>query len=211
MFGIENFPVFVVSCVLLNITPGQDTFYVLGRSVAQGRRAGMVSALGIMTGVLVHTFFAALGLSVILATSSLAFSIVKYAGAVYLVWMGLQMLRGAGRHDDAPALSVNSDKLWKLFRQGVLTNVLNPKVALFFLSFLPQFVSPGSDRTFAPFLTLGLVFFTTGSLWCLVLVHGASWLRMRFQGRSRAGGLVKKASGALFVGLGVKLALSEPG
>ena len=96
MLGIHDFPLFVISCILLNITPGQDTMYIFGRSVAQGRQAGVMSVLGIMTGVLVHTLLAALGLSVILATSSLAFSIIKYAGAVYLVWLGFILVFGFG-------------------------------------------------------------------------------------------------------------------
>lgn len=210
MFGIESFSLFLVSCLVLNVTPGQDTFYIVGRSIAQGKRAGMASALGIMTGVLVHTLFAAMGLSVILATSSVAFSIVKYAGAAYLVWMGLQLLRNEKGHQEPSFEPGKGDSHWKLYRQGVLTNVLNPKVALFFLSFLPQFVSPGIDRVFIPFLLLGLVFFTTGSLWCLFLVYGASWLRLRFQSRSSSGAWLKRLSGALFIGLGLKLALTNP-
>ena len=209
MLGIHDFPLFVFSCILLNITPGQDTMYILGRSVAQGRQAGVMSVLGIMTGVLVHTLLAALGLSVILATSSLAFSIIKYAGAVYLVCIGIGFI--INRNDrsslpDAPTPALNP---LKIFQQGVLTNVLNPKVALFFLSFLPQFVSPQSDLVFLPFMALGLVFFTTGSIWCLFLVYGAAWLSARFRGRRSTGGVLKKLTGALFIGLGIRLALSQ--
>ncbi|MBC2713596.1 MAG: LysE family translocator, partial [Desulfosarcina sp.] len=195
MFGIHDFPLFILSCILLNITPGQDTMYIIGRSVAQGKKAGVMSVLGIMTGVLVHTTLAALGLSVILATSSLAFSIIKYAGAVYLVWIGIGFFinrNGSSELPDAPKSALNP---WKIFQQGVLTNVLNPKVALFFLSFLPQFVSPQTDLVFLPFLVLGLVFFTTGSLWCLFLVYGASWLTSRFRSRTSAGGVLKKLTG----------------
>jgi RhtB (resistance to homoserine/threonine) family protein len=209
MLGIHDFPLFVFSCILLNITPGQDTIYILGRSVAQGRQAGVMSVLGIMTGVLVHTLLAALGLSVILATSSLAFSIIKYAGAVYLVWIGIEFV--ISRNDrsalaDAPTAPPDP---WKIFQQGVLTNLLNPKVALFFLSFLPQFVSSQSDLVFLPFMVLGLVFFTTGSIWCLVLVYGTAWLSARFRGRRSTGGVLKKLTGALFIGLGIRLALSQ--
>ncbi len=209
MLGIHDFPLFVISCILLNITPGQDTLYILGRSVAQGRQAGVMSVLGIMTGVLVHTLLASLGLSAILATSSLAFSIIKYAGAVYLVWIGFGFI--ISRHDrsalpDAPSSAPNP---WKIFQQGVLTNLLNPKVALFFLSFLPQFVSVQSDLVFVPFMILGLVFFTTGSIWCLFLVYGSAWLSARFRGRRSTGGVLRKITGALFIGLGIRLALSQ--
>ena len=209
MLGIHDFPLFVISCILLNITPGQDTMYILGRSVAQGRQAGVMSVLGIMTGVLVHTLLAALGLSVILATSSLAFSIIKYAGAVYLVWLGFGFIINRNDRSALPDAPSSAPVPWKIFRQGVLTNLLNPKVALFFLSFLPQFVSVGSDLVFLPFMVLGLVFFTTGSIWCLFLVYGSAWVSARFRGRTSTGGVLRKLTGALFIGLGIRLALSQ--
>ncbi|BBO76614.1 lysine transporter LysE [Desulfosarcina widdelii] len=209
MFGIHDFPLFVFSCILLNITPGQDTMYIVGRSMAQGRQAGIMSVLGIMTGVLVHTLLAALGLSVILATSSLAFTVVKIAGAAYLIWIGISFMTARTdpqQASDAPATPLDT---WKIYKQGVLTNVLNPKVALFFLSFLPQFVSPGIQPIFLPFLVLGLVLFTTGSIWCLVLAIGAAWLSERFRQYRSAGGLLKKCTGLLFVALGIRLAFSQ--
>ena len=209
MLGIHDFPLFVLSCILLNITPGQDTMYILGRSVAQGRQAGVLSVLGIMTGVLVHTLLAALGLSAILATSPLVFSIIKYAGAVYLVWLGVGFIISRNERSalpDAPSAATNP---WKIFHQGVLTNLLNPKVALFFLSFLPQFVSVGSELVFLPFMILGLVFFTTGSIWCLFLVYASAWLSARFRDRRSTGGVLRKLTGALFIGLGIRLALSQ--
>jgi threonine/homoserine/homoserine lactone efflux protein len=209
MLGIHDFPLFVISCILLNITPGQDTMYILGRSVAQGRQAGVMSVLGIMTGVLVHTLLAALGLSVILATSSLAFSMIKYAGAGYLVWIGVGFIINRSDLSALPEASSSAPAHWKIFRQGVLTNVLNPKVALFFLSFLPQFVSVQSDLVFVPFMILGLVFFTTGSIWCLFLVYGSAWLSARFRGRTATSGTLKKITGALFIGLGIRLALAQ--
>ncbi|HSO19567.1 MAG TPA: LysE family translocator [Desulfosarcina sp.] len=209
MFGIHDLPLFVMSCVLLNVTPGQDTMYIIGRSVAQGRRAGLLSAMGIMTGVLVHTLLAALGLSMILATSSLAFAAVKYAGAVYLVWIGIGFLIRRSDHTSPPHAPEGAFDAWKIFRQGVLTNVLNPKVALFFLSFLPQFVSPQADPVFLPFMALGLVFFTTGSIWCLLLASGASWLSTRIGSRGSAGRLLQRLTGALFIGLGIRLAFSR--
>lgn len=209
MLGIHDFPLFVLSCILLNITPGQDTMYILGRSVAQGRQAGVMSVLGIMTGVLVHTLLAAFGLSVILATSSLAFSIIKYAGAVYLVWLGVGFIINRKNRSALPDAPSSAPNPWKIFRQGVLTNLLNPKVALFFLSFLPQFVSVRSELVFLPFMTLGLVFFTTGSIWCLFLVYGSAWVSARFRGRTSTGGLLRKLTGALFISLGIRLALSQ--
>jgi len=209
MFGVQNFSLFLVSCILLNLTPGQDTMFIIGRSMAQGRKAGIISVLGIMTGVLIHTSFAALGLSAILATSSLAFSIVKYAGAGYLIWIGVDFLRN-GRHDDKLE-AVESKRLssWTIYRQGVLTNLLNPKVSLFFLSFLPQFVDLQTEFVLIPFIVLGMTFFTTGSIWCMVLVYGSAWLTDKFRNRTAMGGILKKLTGTLFVGLGIKLAFSH--
>ena len=209
MIGIENFPLFLVSCILLNITPGQDTFYIVGRSVAQGKQAGIWSVAGIMTGVLIHTLLAALGLSALLATSALAFGIVKFAGAGYLIWLGIVMLRGADASPGPQAGQIRPLDPWALYRQGVLTNVLNPKVALFFLSFLPQFVGPHSGHAVVPFLVLGLVFFSTGSLWCLCLVLGAAWATNRWRRRTGAGAILGKMTGAVFVALGLKLAFSS--
>jgi RhtB (resistance to homoserine/threonine) family protein len=210
MLGIENLSLFLFSCVLLNITPGQDSMYIIGRSVAQGRRAGIFSVWGIMTGVLIHTLFAALGLSVILSTSSMAFGIIKYLGAAYLIWLGIGFLRSKG-NPAGPAAQQRNPHLspWKVFRQGVLTNVLNPKVALFFLSFLPQFVDTQTGFAFLSFMTLGLIFFTTGTIWCLILVFGSTWIAGRFRTSSPTGGYLRKVTGLLFVGLGIKLALSH--
>jgi threonine/homoserine/homoserine lactone efflux protein len=209
MFGIEHYPLFVLSGVLLNITPGQDTFYVVGRSVAQGREAGVVSALGIGTGTLVHTLLAALGLSAILSASSVAFGIVKTLGAGYLIWIGIGFLRGRGHDHREGSAGRRAEGRFKLFRQGLLTNLLNPKVALFFLSFLPQFVSPRAESAFPALLVLGLTFLTTGTIWCLALALGSAWFSERMISRSVAGGLLKRLSGLLFLGLGIRLALSR--
>lgn len=130
MLGTQNLELFVVSGILLNLTPGQDTVYILGRIIAQGRRAGILSVLGITSGCVVHTFAAALGLSAILATSADAFRVVRFAGAAYLVYLGIQMLadRSAGRPQ---AREFDQQDSWAIYRAGFLTNVLNPKVALF--------------------------------------------------------------------------------
>ena len=209
MFGIENFSLFLVSSLLLHLTPGQDTLYIIGRSVAQGKHAGVLSAAGIMTGVLVHTLLAALGLSVILATSAMAFSVVKFAGAAYLIWIGIGFLVKRDMDSSGQSALDNRLKRWKLFHQGVLTNVLNPKVALFFLSFLPQFVNPQANFVFLPFLLLGLSFFVTGGLYCLFLIYTSSWLTGKLKGSASYGALIRKLSGCLFIGLGLKLALSR--
>jgi threonine/homoserine/homoserine lactone efflux protein len=185
MLGIHDYWLFVATGVLLNLTPGQDTLYILGRSIAQGRRIGVASALGISAGAVVHTVAAALGLSAVLATSASAFIALKVAGAVYLVYLGFRMLMARtaalGSTDIAGLVDI-----WTAFRQGMLTNILNPKVALFFLALMPQFIEPDSPAKVGAFLVLGLTFLTTGGVWCLVLALGASRLRSFFANRPRA-------------------------
>ncbi|MFZ7126680.1 MAG: LysE family translocator [Desulfobacterales bacterium] len=209
MFGLQNLPLFLISCILLNITPGQDTFYIVGRSVSQGTRAGIISVLGIMSGVLVHTLMAALGLSVILATSALAFRLVKYMGAAYLIWIGIGFIRGSGRQVPVRDAETGQLELWKTYRQGLLTNLLNPKVALFFLSFLPQFVDPRTEHAIGSFVALGMILFTTGSIWCMGLVYGSSWLTRKYRSGGGMGSVLKRITGAVFIGLGIHLALSQ--
>jgi threonine/homoserine/homoserine lactone efflux protein len=208
VFGTQNLALFVVSGILLNLTPGQDTFYILGRSIAQGRWAGILSALGITTGSMVHTLAAAFGLSAILATSANAFLIVKFAGAAYLVYLGVTMLRDRSAAALPDAASTDGSA-WAIYRAGMLTNVLNPKVALFFMAFLPQFVDPAAESKVGAFLFLGAVFMFNGTIWCLILASGAAAMSRRFRERPSAGMLFKRAAGALFIGLGVRLAVSK--
>jgi RhtB (resistance to homoserine/threonine) family protein len=207
-FGTQHLPLFIVSGLLLAITPGQDSLYIVGRSVSQGRRAGFLSVLGIVTGCAVHAVAAAFGLSAVLATSAEAFFAVKMAGAAYLCYRGAQMIFERDEHAGT-ADRFAHESGWAIFRAGLLTNVLNPKVALFFMAFLPQFVSPAADSRIAALLFLGAVFIFTGTLWCLLLVWSASAVSRRLRTRSRSGALLKRATGALFIGLGVRLAVSK--
>jgi threonine/homoserine/homoserine lactone efflux protein len=208
MFGTQNLGLFVVSGILLNLTPGQDTFYIVGRSIAQGRRAGILSALGITSGCAVHTLAAALGVSAILAVSGGAFLAVKFVGAAYLVYLGLRMIFDRAAKTTGPtAFARGSD--WAIYRAGFFTNVLNPKVALFFLAFLPQFVAPAADSKILALLFLGGVFMCTGTLWGLVLAWSASAMSRRFRENPSTGVRLQRATGAVFVGLGVKLAVSR--
>jgi threonine/homoserine/homoserine lactone efflux protein len=208
MLGIHDYWLFVATGVLLNLTPGQDTLYILGSSIAAGRRIGIASALGIGAGSLVHTFMAALGLAAVLATSATAFAAVKLAGAAYLVYLGIRALTATA---DADTTSQRvASKSWHLaFRRGVLTNVLNPKVALFFVALLPQFIESDSPTKVAAFLALGLTFVATGTAWCLFLAVAASTIRGFFVDHPRALMHFSRASGALFVFLGLRLAASE--
>jgi RhtB (resistance to homoserine/threonine) family protein len=207
-FGVQHLGLFVVSGLLLNLTPGQDTFYILGRTLSQGRSAGLMSALGISAGCLVHTLLAAFGLSAILATSPTTFLLVKYAGAAYLVWLGVRMII------DARALAGDIQHFTRersavIFRSGLLTNVLNPKVALFFMAFLPQFVAPSADSRIVALVFLGLVFVVNGLAWCCVLVWGATALSARFRAQPAAEAWLKRVTGIVFVGLGLRLAVSR--
>ena len=210
MFGTQDVWMFVLAGITLNITPGPDTMYILGRSLAQGRDAGMVSALGIGTGTLVHTTAAAFGLSALLASSALAFTIVKWAGAAYLVFLGVQMFRsGRDALVTAGGAAFAASDLWTIYRQGFWTNVLNPKVALFFIAFLPQFVDPArADRPW-PFLFLGSLFICTGTLWCMLVATTAARASQAVRARPRSLALVRRITGALFVGLGIRLATQQ--
>jgi threonine/homoserine/homoserine lactone efflux protein len=211
MFGTENLWLFVVSGLLLNITPGQDTLYIVTRSVAQGRAAGVWSVLGISSGSVLHTLAAAFGLSAILATSAQAFLVVKFAGAAYLAYLGVKMLLERPAKAGAPGVDVPvpHEPAWSIYRAALFTNVLNPKVALFFMAFLPQFVAPEAPSRVAAFLFLGAVFVFNGTLWCLVLVVGASAISRRLRASASGARRVRQATGAVFVGLGARLALSK--
>jgi threonine/homoserine/homoserine lactone efflux protein len=204
--GIHDLPLFIAAALLLNVTPGVDLLYVAGNTATGGRRAGVLAALGIGAGCLFHVTLAALGLSALLAASDLAFTLVKWAGAGYLVWMGIGMLRSAGGAALPPAAVDPRRVFWR----GVLTNALNPKVALFFLAFLPQFIEPHSGHQTLAFGVLGLLFTLGGTAVSLVVAWVAGMARERLAGSTRASRLgtwLQRAAGAMFVVLGVKLAV----
>jgi threonine/homoserine/homoserine lactone efflux protein len=207
MTGIHDLGLFVVAGLLLNMTPGVDTLYIVGRGATQGFRAGAVAALGIGAGCIVHTLAAALGLSAILATSAAAFMLVKWVGAGYLVYLGVTLLamRSSAKAAVAPAPAALS----RVFAQGFLTNVLNPKVAVFFLAFLPQFIDGDAPSKALAFLLLGAIFNFNGTLWNLLVAWSASGLGRRLVAGSGAAKWLNRALGGVFVALGVRLALSE--
>jgi threonine/homoserine/homoserine lactone efflux protein len=210
MLGIHEFWLFILSGLLLNVTPGPDTAYIIGRSVQIGWRGGAAAALGICTGCLVHVFAAAAGLSALLAASSMAFTAVKWAGAAYLCFIGIQLLLsrpGALLPADAAA-SGGAISLRQVFWQGALTNVLNPKVALFFLAFLPQFVAADSHKA-AAFVLLGLIFIFNGMLWCLGVAAFAARAARDIRQSGQALLWINRALGGLFIYLGVRVAMLE--
>ena len=205
MLGVHHYWLFIATAIVLILTPGQDTFFILGRSLASGRPAGIAAALGITAGSIVHTCLAALGLSALLATSPNAFMAVKFAGAAYLLYIGVRAL--LSRSNGIPGAGANgNDTRWSAFRQGILSNLLNPKVALFFLALMPQFISAGSSHKVGAFLVLGLTFVTLGVAWCMTLAAGASYLRGAFLRRPSLAGVLNKVAGAMFIALGLRLA-----
>ena len=208
MLGIHDFGIFLAAGILLNLTPGPDTVYILGRSVAQGREAGIASALGISLGSVFHTCAAALGLSAILATSALAFGAIKILGGAYLIFLGIKMLVERRKRLSLPS-NFRRRTTAAAFRQGVFTNVLNPKVAVFFLAFLPQFIHPASNMKVLAFLTLGLTFVTTGTIWCLILAWFGSAFSERLHRNETIGQWLNRIAGALFVFLGLRLAAAK--
>lgn len=205
--GIHDYGAFIASAILLNLTPGQDTLYILGRTLAQGRSIGFAAALGISAGTAIHCVAASVGLSAIVAASTFMFDLLKYAGAAYLIYLGVQLLRsGVGARNEA---ALTGQSAYAAFRQGVITNVANPKVALFFLAFLPQFVDPHAPQRLLGLLVLGATFVATSTTWCLLLALGAGRMREAAAPVRMFGRLLPKAAGVLFIVLGIRLAITE--
>lgn len=207
MFGIINFGTFLIAAIILNITPGTDTMYILSRSISQGKKAGILSALGITTGAIFHVIFATLGLSIILAKSAIVFEIVKFTGALYLIFLGLKTI--FKKSSDSFNLENKTMNYNKIFVSGIMTNILNPKVALFFIAFLPQFIKADAVESSLPFLLLGLTFLTTGTIWCLFLALFASKLSSKIRKNYIFKKWLDKITGSIFIALGIKLALSK--
>jgi len=209
MFVTHDLWLFVVSGLLLNLTPGPDTLYIVSRAGAQGGRAAAVAALGIGAGIFVHVLAAALGLSAILAASATAFGVVKLIGAAYLIYVGVSLIIASrSLSAAAPTNFPESAAPSRVFLQGFLTNVLNPKVALFFLAFLPQFVAADAPSKPLALLFLGVVFDLNGTLWNLTVAWSTARLRHRFPGRGAIRRWFERCAGSLFVGIGIRLALS---
>ena len=175
----------------------------------RGRKAGVFSVLGIATGALIHTLAAALGLSLLLTTSASLFHVLKIAGSVYLIYLGIRMMIEKSTPFENRQPGFDRTDLRKIYLQGVLTDVLNPKVALFFLSFLPQFINTAESRGPVPFLILGGTFVTTGTSWCLFLAYAASYVTKTLREKTHIARRLQKISGLIFIGLGLQIALSK--
>lgn len=206
--GITNFSAFLVAAILLNLTPGVDTFYVLGRSVTGGPRIGVASALGISGGLIVHTILAAFGLSLVLMSSAWLFWLIKVLGACYLIFLGIRTL--VSKQTFAPKAKdgeegSQSEGLAKAFGQGVITNVMNPKIALFFLAFLPQFIDVAASPGPLPFLVLGICFVVTSTIWSVILALGAGQFKRVLDNRPRVATYTNRATGILYILLGISI------
>ncbi|MBC3916491.1 LysE family translocator [Undibacterium sp. CY18W] len=210
MFGTQDLTQFIIAGILLNIAPGPDSLLIMTRSATQGWRAGSAAALGIGAGTLVHIMAAALGLSALLATSATAFTIVKLAGAAYLLYVGVSLLLSKAKTNTSkettplPALSHG-----KIFAQGFLTNVLNPKVAIFFLAFVPQFIAADASNKPLALIVLGCIFNFNGMLWCHLLAVSTAFARQRVRISQAVTLWLNRFIGMMFISFGIKLALAN--
>ena len=208
--AIDQLLLFIAAGLLLNLTPGPDVVYIVTNALRSGARAGVVAALGITAGCFVHIFAAAVGVSALLAASATAFTVLKWVGAAYLIYVGAKMLlaRKPAAFGANPG-AVRGESLKSIFLQGFGTNALNPKVALFFLAFVPQFIAPDVENKALAFLLLGLLFNFNGMWvnigWALV----AAWAVRRVGAVQRGMHWLERAAGILFIGFGLKLALSD--
>lgn len=207
MPDLHSLLIFIGAGLLLNLAPGPDVLYIVARSISQGRAAGVVSALGIGAGCLFHVVAAACGLSALMLALPVAYDVVRYAGAAYLVWLGVRALVSKGGAMEVKTME--RTPLWAIFRQGVITNVLNPKVAIFFLAFLPQFADPANGPIAAQMLGLGLIFDFNGTLVCLGYALVASQLGDWLKSRYDLSTWINRITGGLFIALGLRLALLE--
>jgi threonine/homoserine/homoserine lactone efflux protein len=198
---------FAIASVALILTPGPDQLLIAARAAGQGREAGVVAGLGIGAGLLVHTTAAALGVAAIVAALPLALELIRYAGAAYLLWLGIRLLRTHG--EAATTVTAARAPLSAVFRQGILTNLLNPKIVLFFLAFLPLFVGPGTSHPALRMILLGTVFAAAGTFWNFVVAFTAgaagAWMRRRPKLRR----FQERLTGAVFVAIACRLALPE--
>lgn len=207
MIDPTNFSLFVVASWALIIAPGPDMLYVITRGISQGRKAGFLSALGVTLGILTHTVFASCGLAVLLQTSAIAFLVVKYVGAVYLVYLGFKTLKNRSGFASLDLYPQTDFRL--IFWQGMLSNVLNPKVALFFLAFLPQFVNQNSSHTALQIFFLGIVFAIFGVIFLCVVAYFAGSLGHWLTRRQQFTDALRWLAGLIFIGLGLRLAFIQ--
>ncbi len=197
------FLTFLIAALALNLAPGPDMLYVIGRSVGQGRKAGIVSSLGVFVGCWVHILAAAFGIAALLRSSPMAFNVVRYVGAAYLIYLGIRML---AQRTDLTSQQLKTESLGAIFRQGAITNVLNPKVAIFFLAFLPQFIDAHRGSVALQIVVLGLIFNVGGTLVNLAVAYAGGTLGELLRRNQSIARLQRRFTGLIFVGLGLRLA-----
>lgn len=204
--GIENFIAFFVATLLFVLTPGIETVFLINKSISQGRRSGVYTSFGLNTGALVHTLFGALGLSIMVAKSALFFALIKYLGAAYLVYLGVvKVMSQKGliteTNEEQKKNSAKSN-----FASGFITNILNPKVALFFIAFFPQFISPTEIENPVPFIIMGVIYAVMTTIWYLILTSFAGMFSTKIKENEKIGVRLNKVSGAIFVLMGLQIA-----
>ena len=200
---MQNLYLFFIASLMLNLTPGNDMLYVISRSISQGFKGGLFSALGIFIGCLVHVFAAVLGISFIIAKSAFLFQAIKFAGAAYLIYLGINALIAKPSTNDAQK-DLQKVNPYQLLKQGAITNALNPKVAIFFLSFLPQFINP-TTHTAIQLFTLGIWFDVQGTLILICIAFLIGRTRNFIQQNPKFWAIQEKITGVILIGLGVKL------
>ncbi|WKB81852.1 LysE family translocator [Cellulophaga omnivescoria] len=206
--GVENFITFLFTAFIFIATPGLDTIFVLNKSITQGKKSGIRATLGINTGILVHTIFAALGLSVLLSKTNYAFTTIKYAGFIYLLFLGITKLKNSNK-----ALKLEEHKKPKKqksdFWSGFITNTLNPKVALFILAFFPQFINPTQIKNPLPFIILGTTFAILGTIWYVALTFFASSFTQKINNNPNFNLWLNRLSGIAFILMGISIVLAN--
>ncbi|WP_199118444.1 LysE family translocator [Pedobacter sp. ASV28] len=208
MFGIDNFGTFIFAAIIVVVTPGVDTIMVLTRSISNGQKAGLYSALGVSLGLIGHTCAATFGLSQVLAKSAIAFSTIKYLGAAYLIYLGYRSLSHRKAHLEISSTTLKATPA-KMFFTALMSDLLNPKIALFFLAFLPQFISREESNNAIPYLVLGMCMFVITLIWCSFLALAGSSAANTFNKNKLFQNLINKASGVVFILLGLKIALTK--
>ena len=207
MESISYWALFFTAAFAINISPGPDIIYILSKTIAGGRKIGIASSLGVCSGAMVHVFAAALGLSAILATSATAFSLVKYVGAAYLIYLGIQAIRSKGKTFDRVDAKSQKTTPWQAFKQGALVDILNPKVAIFFMAFLPQFVRPELGHTSVQIIVLGGLVIVVAIVVEFFIVLAAAQTTNFFRNNRKCSLWLDRVSGSVLIGLGIRLAL----
>ncbi|PHR72632.1 MAG: lysine transporter LysE [Arcobacter sp.] len=207
MSAITDIYLFILAGLLLNITPGVDLLYVLNKSIAKGFKAGIVASLGISTGCLFHVVLVVLGLSALLEASPTAFLVVKYIGALYLLYLGITMFLSSKKNTNKKEEDKSKAQYKKIYYSGILINILNPKVALFFITFLPQFINVDSSEKSMGLLILGLIFIAVATIVSSIIAYVSCNISSKFTYKDSFTKYIKKVVGTLFIGFGIKLAL----